>query len=83
MITQISRIKKWGDSFAITLDTRELKELGFKEGDFIKLNIEKINEVIDEDIKSYKCLSCEHQFDSQDIHPFCPVCENENLEVIQ
>ncbi len=38
----ISEVKKWGNSLAIRLSKNELSEFGVKEGDKIKIIIEKI-----------------------------------------
>ena len=45
----ISEVKKWGNSLAIRLPKNEVTEFGVKEGDQIKITIEKIvpNEEID------------------------------------
>jgi antitoxin component of MazEF toxin-antitoxin module len=38
----ITKIKKWGNSFGVRLTTKELEEYGLKEGDEIKIKIEKV-----------------------------------------
>jgi antitoxin component of MazEF toxin-antitoxin module len=38
----ITRIKKWGNSFGVRLTKKELAEYGLKEGDTIKIKIEKV-----------------------------------------
>ena len=38
----ITKIKKWGNSFGVRLTKKELEEYGLKEGDEIKIKIEKI-----------------------------------------
>ena len=38
----ISEVKKWGNSLAVRLLKNELSEFGVKEGDQIKITIEKI-----------------------------------------
>jgi len=38
----MAEIKKWGNSFAIRLTRRELRQYGVKEGDVVKVTIEKV-----------------------------------------
>ena len=38
----ITKIKKWGNSFGVRLTKKELEEYGLKEGDEVKIKIEKI-----------------------------------------
>lgn len=38
----ITRIKKWGNSFGVRFIKKELAEYGLKEGDIIKIKIEKV-----------------------------------------
>ena len=38
----IRKIKKWGNSFGVRLTKKELEEYGLKEGDEIKVRIEKV-----------------------------------------
>lgn len=38
----ITRIKKWGNSFGVRLTKKELEEYGLKEGDEVKIRIEKV-----------------------------------------
>ena len=38
----ITTIKKWGNSFGIRLTKRMLEEYGLKEGDEVKIKIEKV-----------------------------------------
>ncbi len=38
----IAEIKKWGNSLGIRLSRRELRRYGLKEGDVIKVSIEKV-----------------------------------------
>jgi antitoxin component of MazEF toxin-antitoxin module len=38
----ITKIKKWGNSFGVRLTKKELEEYGLKEGDKIKIMIEKV-----------------------------------------
>ena len=38
----ITKIKKWGNSFGVRLTKKELEEYGLKEGDKIKIKIEKV-----------------------------------------
>ncbi len=41
-IYMIAEIKKWGNSLAIRLTGKELREHGLKEGDKVKIRIEKV-----------------------------------------
>lgn len=38
----ITKIKKWGNSFGVRLTKKELEEYGLKEGDEVKIRIEKV-----------------------------------------
>jgi antitoxin component of MazEF toxin-antitoxin module len=38
----ITKIKKWGNSFGVRLTKKELEEFGLKEGDEVKIQIQKI-----------------------------------------
>ena len=38
----ITKIKKWGNSFGVRLTKKELEEYGLKEGDEVKIKIEKV-----------------------------------------
>ncbi|MEA1994301.1 MAG: hypothetical protein U9N35_07920 [Euryarchaeota archaeon] len=38
----MAKIKKWGNSLAVRLTKKELKEYGLKEGDEVKIKIEKV-----------------------------------------
>ena len=38
----ITKIKKWGNSFGVRLTKKELEEYGLKEGEEVKIKIEKV-----------------------------------------
>ena len=76
--TFVARVRKIGDSLGITIQKEIIKFLKIKPGDDIKVIIENLTE----NILSYKCLVCNHHFDSDEAHPYCPACDNENIELI-
>jgi len=52
----IAKIKKWGNSLAVRLTKKDLKEYGLKEGDEVKIKIEKVmpeNEVDLSDLPTF------------------------------
>jgi antitoxin component of MazEF toxin-antitoxin module len=66
----ISEVKKWGNSLAVRLSKNELDEFSIKEGDRIKITVEKIvpqNEVDLSDLPLFidkdKKVSEEHDVD--------------------
>jgi antitoxin component of MazEF toxin-antitoxin module len=38
----ITKIKKWGNSFGVRITKKELEEYGLKEGEEVKVKIEKV-----------------------------------------
>lgn len=55
--TMISKIKKWGNSLAIRLTKKELEEYGLKEGDEVKIKIEKVKPEGEVDLSSLPTFS--------------------------
>ena len=81
METYYTKIKKWGNSLAIIIDSLYVKENKLDEDDIVEVKISKTQK--EKEIKSYKCRKCGHIFDSDDEVPYCPVCGEERLEVLK
>lgn len=77
METYFTKIKKWGNSMAIIIDSLYAKENKLEDGDIVAVSLIKMDK--NKEIKSYKCRLCEFEFDSDDEVPYCPACGSERL----
>lgn len=64
----------------ITIHKELSEELKIREGEEFEFAILKKN--FSETTKSYICIACNHYFSSNDIIPYCPVCESEKLKEV-
>lgn len=75
---QIKQIISLGNSSAVTISKNIMKTINLKVGDYVEVDIEKI-EI--ENLAQYECNLCSCVFtveEGQEIE--CPSCENENKE---
>ena len=71
--------KSGGFSNIITIDSKVVKKLGIKDKDMVEVDI--IN--VEKRIMNFRCKKCQHRFDMENDNPYCPSCENINLEVVE
>jgi antitoxin component of MazEF toxin-antitoxin module len=80
MVTQISKLRKAGNSLITTINRDIVESLNLKENDDIYCIVVKIKKP---DMVSYRCKKCEHRFDVDDkLVPYCPACDCEDLEAL-
>ena len=53
----ITKIKRWGNSFGVRLTKKELEEYGLKEGDEVKIKIEKVKPKKEVDLSNIPTFS--------------------------
>lgn len=81
MIQQNTLIKI-GGSYYLKITQEAKKLLEANEGDIIVFDLIKTIKP-ENDIKSYRCLVCNHFFDQNDEEQFCPACGNEDKYSIE
>lgn len=74
----IKKPKKWGNSLGISLPKDIVEEMNLDEDATLLVNI-----TLKSKIKKYVCIACQLRFDTEDDNPYCPACENTNLEVLE
>lgn len=79
---KISKIRKCGNSFIITINKETVDELKLKDGNTIIYNIIEILRG-EETMRSYACNICEYEFDSDEREVYCPSCESTNLKYMK
>lgn len=75
-----ARIIKVGASHYVVVKASLMREKKLNVNDFVHV---EISDIINENLRVYRCKKCEHYFSSDDENPFCPSCENEDLEVFK
>ena len=74
-----AEIKKIATGYYVLIPAGIRKMLDVKEGSFIELDVTKLQDM--ENIKTYKCLVCEHTFSLNSKEElYCPACENEHKD---
>jgi antitoxin component of MazEF toxin-antitoxin module len=64
--TMITKIKRWGNSFAVRLTRKELEEYGLEEGDEVQVRIEKVNPGKEVDLSKLPTFSEMNEKTSED-----------------
>ena len=82
-VTVPVRVKVQGGSFFITLDKETVSALEVVANEMISIEIKRIIDGNVIPLVEFRCKKCEHRFAQNDIVPFCPVCECEDLEVLE
>ena len=71
------RVQKVGNSKVIILPHKLVKEEGIELNDNLEVEIISMTKRI----KSYGCKRCENKFDSDDILPYCSVCDADGDDI--
>jgi rubrerythrin len=82
----VTQIKKRGDSTYVLVPGMIMKYLDLNENDMVNVTFEKITSVtINEglEICSYKCNSCAYSFDTDIDNVYCPICGENNGNIIK
>ena len=76
--TKIQEMKNPSHTKFIYVPQHIERKLGLEKGDNVEVLIIK-----EEKIKKYRCKACSHIFDMEDINPYCPACDSEDLVEIE
>ena len=68
------RTRKWGQSIGMVIPKIYAEENNIQVGDIVEVVASKIK--TDKEIRSYRCRLCEHQFDTDENIPYCPICDS-------
>lgn len=74
----ITSITKVGGSYYFKVDKNVFNLLSLKNKDLIEVDVEKCFKII-----TYRCRGCSHIFDTDDVNPYCPSCDDSSLEIIE
>lgn len=73
-----TRIVKNGGSLYAILPSIVKRNLDIDEGDDVEIEVSKVNN--QKVLEKYRCKMCGLLFESDDDVPYCPSCDNENVE---
>jgi len=73
-----STARKSGNSFITTIPNDVVKHNHILEGNILKMDIIEVGD--NEKLRTYKCLNCNHKFQSSEMNSLCPEC---NCKVVK
>jgi len=71
------KAKIHGHSITLRIEPADIERFNIEKNDIIEY---EITNNLAKKLVSYKCKKCEHQFSSDDDVPYCPACDNKDLE---